>query len=69
MSAMRALPGTATTRCESQRRRVVEGQRFMQAGSDHLLGWYHLRGFDGSLHDFYVRQLWDGKAATIDRWG
>jgi uncharacterized protein (DUF2252 family) len=48
---------------ESQGRRVVEGQRFMQAASDALLGWYRSRGWDGTEHDFYVRQLWDGKAS------
>ena len=35
----------------------------MQAASDPLLGWYHVVGFDGDAHDFYVRQLWDGKAS------
>ncbi len=44
-------------------RRVVEGQRLMQAASDPLLGWYHVIGFDGRPYDFYVRQLWDGKGA------
>lgn len=44
-------------------RRVVEGQRMMQAASDPLLGWYHLTALDGLNHDFYVRQLWDGKAS------
>lgn len=44
-------------------RRVVEGQRLMQAASDLLLGWYRIEGFDGKEHDFYVRQLWDGKAS------
>lgn len=47
----------------SQGRRVVEGQRLMQAASDHLLGWTHQAGFDGKPRDFYVRQLWDGKAS------
>ncbi|MGN6692973.1 MAG: DUF2252 domain-containing protein [Aquihabitans sp.] len=47
----------------SQGRRVVEGQRLMQATSDHLLGWTHQAGFDGHPRDFYVRQLWDGKAS------
>ncbi len=47
----------------SQGRRVVEGQRLMQATSDHLLGWTHQVGFDGRARDFYVRQLWDGKAS------
>jgi hypothetical protein len=48
---------------ESHGRRVVEGQRFMQAASDPMLGWYHLVAWDGLEHDFYVRQLWDGKAS------
>ena len=45
-------------------RRVVEGQRLMQAASDPLLGWYRVRGFDGRTHDLYARQLWDGKASV-----
>jgi hypothetical protein len=44
--------------------RVVEGQRLMQAASDILLGWLHVTGFDGRERDFYVRQLWDGKASA-----
>ncbi len=44
-------------------RRVVEGQRLMQALGDILLGWYHVTGFDGRNHDFYMRQLWDGKGS------
>jgi hypothetical protein len=48
---------------ESQGRRVVEGQRFMQAASDGMLGWYRLQAWDGNQHDFYVRQLWDGKSS------
>jgi uncharacterized protein (DUF2252 family) len=56
-------PYTAPTVYGSQGRRVVEGQRFMQAASDSLLGWYHLTAWDGREHDFYVRQLWDGKAS------
>ena len=43
--------------------RVVDGQRMMQAASDPLLGWYRLTAFDGHEHDFYVRQMWDGKAS------
>ena len=47
--------------------RVVQGQRYLQASSDILLGWDHATGFDGHPRDFYVRQLWDGKAsADID---
>jgi uncharacterized protein (DUF2252 family) len=48
---------------ESEGRRVVEGQRLMQAASDHMLGWYRLLAWDGQHRDFYVRQLWDGKAS------
>jgi uncharacterized protein (DUF2252 family) len=56
-------PYAGETGFECQGRRVVEGQRLMQAASDPLLGWYHINGFDGASHDFYVRQLWDGKAS------
>ena len=52
-----------SSRYDNQGRRVVEGQRLMQAASDTLLGWYHVIGFDGRPYDFYVRQLWDGKGA------
>ncbi|RRF98448.1 MAG: DUF2252 domain-containing protein, partial [Coriobacteriaceae bacterium] len=40
-----------------------EGQRAIQVSSDLLLGWTRLPGEDGRLHDYYVRQLWDGKGA------
>ena len=46
-------------------RRVVEGQRLMQASSDILLGWSRLeesRG--GTSRDFFVRQLWDWKVSA-----
>jgi uncharacterized protein (DUF2252 family) len=43
--------------------RVVAGQRVMQAASDIFLGWYRGRGIDGDEHDFYVRQLRDGKGS------
>jgi uncharacterized protein (DUF2252 family) len=56
-------PYTEPSVYESQGRRVVEGQRFMQAASDQLLGWYRLQAWDGREHDFYVRQLWDGKSS------
>ncbi len=48
---------------ESNGQRVVEGQRLMQSASDPMLGWYRLRALDDRMHDFYVRQLWDGKAS------
>lgn len=47
--------------------RVVEGQRLLQAASDIMLGWSNAQGLDGVATDYYVRQLWDGKAsADID---
>jgi uncharacterized protein (DUF2252 family) len=45
-------------------RRVVEGQRLMQAASDIFLGWLTAEGPDGVSRDFYVRQLWDGKGSA-----
>ena len=51
------------TRWPSNGERVVRGQRLMQAAGDPLLGWYRLLAFDGRVHEFYVRQLWDGKAS------
>ncbi|MCO6451908.1 MAG: DUF2252 domain-containing protein [Caldilineales bacterium] len=43
-------------------KRVVEGQRLMQAASDIFLGWERVSaGLDGKSHDFYIRQLWDWK--------
>jgi uncharacterized protein (DUF2252 family) len=49
-------------------RRVVEGQRLMQAASDVFLGWVATKGLDGERRCFYVRQLWDGKgSAEVER--
>ena len=60
-------PYTAKSIYARQGRRVVEGQRLMQASGDILLGWMSLTGFDGVRRDFYVRQLWDAKgSARID---
>ena len=42
-------------------RRVVEGQRLMQAAGDIFLGWERVEGIDGGKRDFYVRQLRDWK--------
>jgi uncharacterized protein (DUF2252 family) len=43
--------------------RVVEGQRLTQAAQDVLLGWTHAEDvFGRGARDYYVRQLWDGKA-------
>ncbi len=48
--------------------RVVAGQRLMQASSDIFLGWQRTEADpDGRPHDYYVRQLRDGKfSADID---
>jgi uncharacterized protein DUF2252 len=43
-------------------RRVVVGQRLMQAASDIFLGWFRAKGIDGESRDYYVRQLHDWKA-------
>ncbi len=48
-------------RYANQGRRVVEGQRLMQAAGDLLLGWIRTGDIDGRGRDFYVRQLWDWK--------
>ncbi len=49
-------------------RRVVEGQRLMQAASDVFLGWVTAKGTDGEERCFYVRQMWDGKgSAEVER--
>jgi uncharacterized protein (DUF2252 family) len=45
----------------SHGQRVVVGQRLTQAASDLLVGWTTSEELDGS-RDYYVRQLWDGKA-------
>jgi uncharacterized protein (DUF2252 family) len=45
-------------------RRVVEGQRLMQAASDIFLGWVRADDIDGTSRDFYFRQLWDWKGSV-----
>jgi uncharacterized protein (DUF2252 family) len=46
-------------------KRVVDGQRLMQAAGDILLGHLRVeRGLDGKRRDFYVRQLWDSKGSA-----
>jgi len=56
-------PYAGGTEYELQGQRVVEGQRLIQAASDHMTGWYQINAWDGLVRDFYVRQLWDGKAS------
>jgi uncharacterized protein (DUF2252 family) len=56
------------TEFEEQGQRVVEGQRLMQSSSDIFLGWERIEpadSFDGRSHDYYVRQLWDGKGSAV----
>jgi uncharacterized protein (DUF2252 family) len=62
-------PFAGPSRLANQGRRVVEGQRLMQAAGDVLLGWLHVpQDLDGRARDYYVRQLWDAKAsAPLDR--
>jgi uncharacterized protein (DUF2252 family) len=61
-------PYSGASRFRNHGRRVVEGQRLMQAASDIFLGWCSATGLDGRPHDFYVRQLWDWKrSAEIER--
>ena len=61
-------PYTRRGRFRHHGRRVVEGQRLMQAASDIFLGWVTAKATDGTARDFYVRQLWDGKgSADVER--
>jgi uncharacterized protein (DUF2252 family) len=65
-SVLEAYAGAS--RFRNHGRRVVEGQRLMQAAGDIFLGWCSATGLDGNQHDFYVRQLWDWKrSAEIER--
>ena len=47
-----------------QGRRVVEGQRMVQATPDIFLGWQQQVDTDGVTRDFYVRQLHDQKGSV-----
>jgi uncharacterized protein (DUF2252 family) len=58
-------PLLGRSRFANHGRRVVEGQRLMQAASDIFLGWVRTEGtLDGEVRDFYVRQLWDWKSSV-----
>jgi len=48
---------------ESHGERVVRGQRISHAASDIFLSWTRSMALDGTVRDFYVRQLWDWKAS------
>jgi len=61
-------PYAGTSPYADHGRRVVEGQRLMQAASDLFLGWFTAAGIDGEERCFYVRQMWDGKgSAEVER--
>jgi uncharacterized protein (DUF2252 family) len=63
-------PHLGRSRYANQGRRVVEGQRLMQAAGDVLLGWIRTKGIDQDERDFYVRQLWDRKlSVAIESFG
>ncbi|WP_328387259.1 DUF2252 domain-containing protein [Nocardia sp. NBC_00416] len=51
----------------NQGKRVVTGQRLMQAASDIFLGWQQHPDPDpdGVARDFYIRQLRDGKGSAV----
>ncbi len=49
---------------ENQGRRVVEGQRMVQATPDTFLGWQQQADGDDISRDFYVRQLHDQKGSV-----
>jgi uncharacterized protein (DUF2252 family) len=57
-------PFVGRSRYANHGRRVVEGQRLMQAASDIFLGWLRLEGLDGRASDYYVRQLHDWKGSV-----
>ncbi|MEG3616138.1 DUF2252 domain-containing protein [Isoptericola haloaureus] len=57
-------PYLGASRYDDHGRRVVEGQRLIQAASDVLLGWNRATNVAGETHDFYVRQMWDGKVSA-----
>ena len=54
---------TAKSRLGHHGRRVVEGQRRMQAASDIFLGWERI-AWGGVERDYYVRQLRDWKGSV-----
>ena len=57
-------PYTGRARFKHPGRRVVEGQRLMQAASDIFLGWLSTPDADGVERHYFVRQLWDGKGSA-----
>jgi uncharacterized protein (DUF2252 family) len=63
-SVVATATGRATMTAAGER--VVQGQRLMQATPDVFLGWHTVKG--ASARHYYVRQLYDNKAAiAIDQ--
>ena len=56
-------PYTAKSEFSNHGRRVVVGQRLMQASSDIFLGWERFER-DGEARDYYIRQLRDWKGSA-----
>ncbi|MBB1151614.1 MULTISPECIES: DUF2252 domain-containing protein [Amycolatopsis] len=54
---------TGTSALDSPGRRVVAGQRLIQAAGDVFLGWARSPGFDGPARDFHVRGLRDDRGS------
>jgi uncharacterized protein (DUF2252 family) len=57
-------PALGAAGFENHGRRVVEGQRLMQACSDTMLGWLRVPDLEGQERDYYIRQLWDWKTSA-----
>jgi uncharacterized protein (DUF2252 family) len=57
-------PQMGGDRYDNQGRRIVNGQRLIQATSDIFLGWTHAVGLDGKGRDFSVRELRDWKGIS-----
>jgi uncharacterized protein (DUF2252 family) len=59
-------PFAGRSQVRNEGRRVVRGQRLMQAAGDIFLGWLRVEEDirDGRRRDYYVRQLWDAKGSA-----
>jgi uncharacterized protein (DUF2252 family) len=57
-------PMLGRSKFANQGRRVVEGQRLMQAASDIFLGWVQDESEPAGPRDYYLRQLWDWKGSA-----
>ena len=61
-------PYTGRSTYPNHGQRVVMGQRLMQAATDIFLGWQRIKGLDGVIRDYYVRQFHDWKGgADVER--